>query len=192
MSIGIPGDASAAVVMGELLAFGLQPGPKLLSDHGLISYTFICSLFIANLFMLTIGFYMMRLTGRLLLVPKRYITPTVMVLSVIGAYSINSSLLDVEVMIGCGVLAFALQYLDIHPGTVALGLILAPTAEAGLAQSMLIAQAKGSLFWVLCGQPMSIVLIALILLAVATSISMNRRRAVLPVPVEAEQSLSAG
>ncbi len=188
MSIGIPGDASAAVIMGGLLTFGLQPGPKLLSDHGLISYTFICSLFVANIFMLLIGFFMMRITGRLLLIPKRFITPSIIALSVIGAFSINNSMIDVYVMIGCGLLAFGLEYLDIHPGTLALGLILASTAESGFAQSLLLAQAKGSLALVLFGQPMSWILIGLIVLAVWTSMRMNRRRVAAAAPVAGEEN----
>ena len=186
MALGIPGDADAAVVAGGLLAFGLQPGPKMIQDSGLVAYSFIASLFVANLFMLLIGFFLMRVTGRVLMIPRRYITPTIIALAMIGTYSLNDSLFDVGVMIACGVGAYILNKVDIHPGTLALGLILGPIANQGFTQGMLMSQASGSWINVFVLQPVSLGLIGLIVVAVVTGIRLNRRAqlvAATPEPV---------
>lgn len=175
MSLGIPGDADAAVVAGGLLAFGLQPGPKMIQNSGLVAYTFIASLFVANLFMLVIGFFMMRITGRLLLIPKRYITPTVIALAMLGTYSLNDSMFDVGIMLACGLLAYVLRKIHIHPGTLALGLILGPIANTGFTQTLLQAQASGSIMGAFFGSPVSIILILLIGVAVGSSYALRRR-----------------
>lgn len=176
MSLGIPGDADAAVVAGGLLAFGLQPGPKMIENSGLVAYTFIASLFVANLFMLIIGFFMMRITGRLLLIPKRFITPTVIALAMLGTYSLNDSMFDVGIMIACGFLAYVLRRIRIHPGTLALGLILGPIANTGFTQTLLEAQASGSWVNAFFGSPVSLILIVFIILAVTSAYLLNRRK----------------
>lgn len=176
MSLGIPGDADAAVVAGGLLAFGLQPGPNMIHNSGGVAYTFIASLFVANVLMLLIGFFMMRITGRILLIPKRFITPSVIALAVLGTYSLSGSMFDVGVMLACGLLAFAVRCIDVAPATLALGLILGPIADQGFTQTMLQAQASGSIFSAFLGSPVSLLLIALTILATTSSYFLNRIR----------------
>lgn len=176
MSLGIPGDADAAVVAGGLLAFGLQPGPKMLQESGLVAYTFIASLFVSNILMLIFGFFLMRITGRILMIPKRYITPTIIALAVLGTYSLNDSMFDVGVMLSCGLIAYVLKRIGIHPGTLALGLILGPIAYEGFTQGLLLSQASGSFATVFIYSPVSLILIGLILLSVTTAYFLNRRR----------------
>lgn len=175
MSLGIPGDADAAVVAGGLLAFGLVPGPKMIQESGLIAYTFIASLFVANLVMLVTGFFLMRITGRVLMIPRRYIMPTVIALAMLGTYSLNDSMLDVGVMLCCGIIAYFFRRAGIHPGTLALGLILGPIANEGFTQTLLEAQASHSLVNAFLGSPVSLILIGLVVLGILSGTVFKRR-----------------
>lgn len=111
----------------------------------------------------------------LVMIPRRYITPTIIALAMVGTYSLNDSLFDVGVMIACGVGAYILNKVDIHPGTLALGLIRGPIANQGFTQGMLMSQASGSWINVFVLQPVSLGLIGLIVVAVVTGIRLNRR-----------------
>ncbi len=175
MSLGIPGDADAAVIAGGLLAFGLIPGPKMIQQSGVVAYTFIASLFVANLVMLVTGFFLMRITGRILLIPRRYIMPTVIALAMLGTYSLNDSMLDVGVLLACGIIAYTFRRVGIHPGTLALGLILGPIANEGFTQTLLQARASHSMIGAFLGSWVSIILIVLIIAGVVSGFLIERR-----------------
>lgn len=175
MALGIPGDPAAAVMLGGLFAFGLQPGIRLLENSGDVAYAFIASLFVANILMLFIGLFVLRLTGRILRIPRPYVATTVAVLSVIGTYSVNSSLFDVGVMIVCGAAGYLFQRAGIHPGPIVLGLILGPIGEDGFTQALTIAQATGNYGGMFFGHGLTWVLLALIVLALTTPLFIHKR-----------------
>lgn len=165
LSLGIPGSPVAAVLLGGLLIHGMQPGPKLFIESGEVAYTFIFGLIVANVIMLPIGFAVMRLVSRVLNVPSHYITTIVITLSIIGSYAIRNSMSDVWLMMICGVFGFFLNKINIEPGPLVLGLILGVIAEVGFAQSMLMANASGSLMGTFVLRPISGVLIAMSILS---------------------------
>lgn len=184
LTLGIPGSAPAAVLMGGLLAHGLRPGSKLFAENGDVAYGFIVSLLVANLLMLLVGYLLIQGTVRVLNVPTPYVAVTVVVLSVIGSYAIRNSVLDVAVMFVLGVAAYLGSKVGIDPGPVALGLILAPIVEEGLGQSLLLAQAEGSLAAVFLLRPVAALLVVLTVLSVLTPAWLNRRRGGAPLAVE--------
>ncbi len=176
MGLGIPGCPAAAVIMGGLFAHGLIPGSRLLIDSGDVAYIFITSLIFANLAMLVIGFILLRASVNALKVPTYYVGPMVMVLTVIGSYAFRNSMVDVYVMVGCGLVAYFGSKVGLDPGPMSLGLVLGPIAEEALGVSIMMGQAKEALFSFLFLRPICIVLIILSILSALTPIFLSRRQ----------------
>ena len=165
LGLGIPGCPTAAIVMSGLLVHGIIPGPRLLTDSADVTYTFITSLLVANLLLVVIGFYMLRISANLLRVPTRWIIPMVLVIATIGTYSLHNSMVDVYVMVGCGIMAFILGRVGIETGPMALGLVLGVITENALNISLTLAQARGSYVEVFLLRPICIVFIVLTIAA---------------------------
>lgn len=175
MGLGIPGSANAAVILGALLAFGIQPGIGLLRESGDVAYAFMASLVVANVLMFAVGIVMIRATVRVLLVPSSFIAPTIIVFCVIGAYSAAYDLYAVAVMAGTGFLAYLLSKANVPLGPMGLGLVLGPVAEQGLGLSLMLARAERSYLDVLVFRPICLVLIGLCVAAVITAIVLDRK-----------------
>ncbi len=174
LALGIPGNAAAAVLMGGLLSQGITPGPQLLENSAGEAYDFIVGLLLVNLIMLPVGLLVARISANALRVPKNVIIPIVIVLSVIGAYSIRNNELDVLIMLGAGVGAYLLMRVDIQPGPIALGLVLGPMIEESLSVSLRLAHARDSVFEVLVWQPLPAALIVLCLLSLFAPVLIER------------------
>ncbi len=162
LTLGIPGAPQAAVLFGALLLQGLRPGPELFRGHGAeITYTFILSLFLANIVMFVMGFFGSRIYARALNLPQHLLMPVVLALSVVGSFAGRSSSLDVVIMLLLGLLAYGGLKVAMAPAPIALGVILGPIIERGLVESMMLSQATGSLLELFFTRPISLVLIAL-------------------------------
>jgi len=166
LTLGIPGAPQAAVLFGALLLQGMRPGPQLFAGRGAeITYTFIFSLFLANLIMFVLGFYGSRFYARALNLPKYLLVPVVLGLSVVGSFASRNSVFDVDLMLALGILAYFGKKTGIPPAPVALGAILGPIIEQGLVESMMLSQATGSLAQLFFTRPISIILIVLTVLS---------------------------
>ncbi|WP_240377365.1 tripartite tricarboxylate transporter permease [Bacillus piscicola] len=161
LTLGIPGGAGAAIMMGALLTHGIQPGSKLFSNHGDIVYTFMISFLLANILLLVVGYFLIKVTVKVLTIPAKYVIAGMVVLSVIGTYSLRNSMLDVTVMVIFGVIGFLGKRVGLNNGAIALGLILAPLAESSLVQSLLMASSENSFLQVFVLRPISLVFIIL-------------------------------
>ena len=105
LTLGVPGDAVTAILLGALIIQGLQPGPLLFTKNADIVYGLFSSLLVGNVLMLLLGLLGVRLFCRVVELPKRIIIPVIVTLSIVGAYSMNNSIFDVWVCIGFGVIA---------------------------------------------------------------------------------------
>ena len=176
LSLGIPGSPVAAVLLGGLLIHGLNPGAKLFIEHGDIAYTFIFGLVVANILMLFVGYFGMKLFANVLNIPSNYIATVVVVFSVIGSYAIRNSLFDVVIMIACGIVGFVLLRAGFEPGPITLGLILGAIAEDGFSLSLLMAQASGSMVGTFVARPISAFLIFLCIMAIVSPLYMRMKK----------------
>ncbi|MEG6521260.1 tripartite tricarboxylate transporter permease [Desulfotomaculum sp. 1211_IL3151] len=177
LTLGIPGSAVAAIIMGGLLAHGIAPGFKIFSENGDVAYTFIMSLIVANILMFIIGMFLIKGTARILNVPTTYVGVGVVVLSVIGSYAIRNSMTDVVMMIVFGLIGHFGGRIGLDTGAMALGIILGPIVEENLSKSLSLAGAEGSLWTVFFTNPISLVLILLTLASVFTPAMLKRRAA---------------
>ncbi|MDQ0337959.1 putative tricarboxylic transport membrane protein [Caldalkalibacillus uzonensis] len=174
LTLGIPGSPVAAVLLGGLLIHGLKPGAALFEEAGTIAYTFMLGLITANLLLLMIGLWGTRYFVRALTVPVHYLAPIIVVLAVIGSYSIRNSVLDVYVMLACGILGYFAFKVGISAGPIVLGLILGVIAEQGFVLSVIIADSVSGAFKLFLTRPISILLIILTILSIFAPIFVNR------------------
>lgn len=163
--LGIPGTPPDAVILGALLVHGLRVGPDMFTSESSIVYTFIFGLFIATFLMLPAGLLVGRYAYRFIIaVPKGLLVPTIAFMTIIGSYSIRNSVSDVFIMIVMGVISWVLNRFGFSPSPIVLGLILGRIAEEGFVQSWTIGSAMGNVAGVFFGRPISMVIIAFILL----------------------------
>ncbi|MCL6612059.1 MAG: tripartite tricarboxylate transporter permease [Peptococcaceae bacterium] len=170
LTLGIPGAAPAAVMLGALMIQGMRPGPELYTTYGNVTYTFLFSFVLANIIMFVLGFFGSRYVARVINLPINILAPLVVFLTVIGSYAIRNNMLDVGIMVFFGLIGYVTKKAGFHPGPIVLGLILGPIAENGLVQSMLMGKASGSMFAVFFTRPISIVLILFCLISVAVPV----------------------
>ncbi len=172
LALGIPGSASAAVMIGGLLAQGIAPGPSMFSQNAGIVYTFIASLCIANVAMVPVGYLIAKVCARILDVPKAVIVPSVITLSCLGAYAMRGSMMDVFVVLAAGGLAYLFLKVDLPPVAVALGVVLGPIIEENMITTISRAQAS-SLMDLFVWSPLSLVFIFLTAFSLALPVWMD-------------------
>lgn len=168
LALGIPGSPPAAIIYGALLLQGLTPGPDLFTKGAHITYAFMLSFFVSNIIMVVMGFFAGKAIYKMVLkIPTRVLAPGILMLTIVGSYSIRGNEMDVLVMLVSGIAGFILRELDFNPGPIVLGLILGPIAEKGLVQGLLMGRmvSTTSPWIVFFTRPICIVLIILSLLS---------------------------
>jgi putative tricarboxylic transport membrane protein len=169
LTLGIPGNAVTAVLMGGLLIHGLLPGHELFTKHGHIIYGFMISLYLANIFYLFMGFLAVRHFVRVVQTPSGVLAPVIMTLSVVGSYAINNSVSDVMLMFGMGLLGYVMRKLDYPLAPICLAIILGPMVESNLARTLTISQAKEiNPLLMSFTRPICLILISLTILSLLT------------------------
>ena len=175
MALGIPGSASAAIVMGGLLSQGLTPGPQLLENNAGVAYTFISSLIFVNIVMVMVGYVLVKVCSRILDVPKIVIIPAVVTLSFLGAYSLRNSMFDVLVLLLTGGASYLCLKAKISPAAIALGVVLGPIIEESLSTTIMRSYSS-SLLELLVFSPMSMLFIALSAISLLVPVFLEKRK----------------
>lgn len=170
LSFGIPGSASAAVLFGAIMLYGITPGPRMFTEHGEVVYGFMVSFIPIVIGMLIVGATLAPLFAKVLKVRMAYTVSTVLVLAMIGSYTIQSSIVDVYIAATLGILGFLMIKLGFSLAPVVLGIILGPMAEEGFRRSFIIAEAEqSSVLLMFFGRPISIILILVVVAMVVTA-----------------------
>lgn len=160
LTLGIPGNAVSAVLLGGLMVHGLKPGPALFTDNSLIVYTFIMSLFVSNLVFVPVGLFIARYCVKLIEIPASILSPLVIGLAVIGSYAINMSTVEVMIMLAVGLIGFLMKFFDVPREPLVLGLVLGSMAEGELARAMSIVHGSSfALLQSMFTSPLSLVII---------------------------------
>jgi putative tricarboxylic transport membrane protein len=171
LTLGIPGSPTAAVLLGGLLINGLFPGPDLFTVHAAVTWTFIGSLLLAQIFMLVIGLGLSRSSSNWVMrVPSQYMAAAVTILAVFGTYSIQNSYSDVVLMLVLGSLMYVLNKYGFSAAPIVLGIILGPIAEDNFSMGIMIADVSdGPLVYFMTGS-INLVLIFVCLVSIGYSI----------------------
>lgn len=172
LTLGVPGDAVAAVLLGALIVQGLTPGPLLFAQNPDVVYGVFSSMLVANIVMLIVGLVGIRFFCRIIEVPKMLMIPIIVFLSVVGAYAINNSMFDVGIAISFGLLGFVLGKLEIPSSPILLAIILGPMAETNLRKALLMYDNSWSFLY---ERPIALAFVLLAIFSVYSTMKMKKK-----------------
>lgn len=174
LTLGVPGDAVTAVLLGALTIHGFQPGPLLFKDHLDIVYPIFAGMILCQFVLLVIGLSGAKLFAKLINIDIKVLTPIIFLLCIVGSYSMRFSFFDVGLALSIGVLAYFMGQAKFPVSPILLALILGPMAEQNMRRSLMLSQDDPSIFFT---RPISaIFLLMAVLMAVTSYIKFKKLR----------------
>ncbi len=146
LTLGIPGDAVTAVIIGAMYIHGLKPGPMLMIETPHLFWFQVGALTLANCFLLVFGLTGIKIFAKIVETPKPILLPLILMLSAVGAYAINNNPADVYWMLGFGVVGYIFKMYGFQVGPIILGMILGPLMDSSYRQAMISAEGNVSQF----------------------------------------------
>ena len=146
LALGVPGSGTTAIILGALIMFGIRPGPELFDKNAALVWTVVASMYIGNVILLVMNLPLAELFAQLLRVPYAWLYPPILALCVAGVYSQANSIEDVWLLVGFGVLGFAMKRYYWPAAPLVLGLVLGPIFENSLRQSLVLSHGSASIF----------------------------------------------
>jgi putative tricarboxylic transport membrane protein len=188
LALGIPGSPTAAVLLGGLLIWGLQPGPLLFVEQKEFVWGLIASMYLGNIAGLLVVLTTVPLFAAILRIPFSIIAPVIIVICAIGAYTVHNAMLDIFFMLGFGLVGYVFKKLDYPLAPLVLALVLGDKAEDSFRQAMLVSQGDVMIMWAnpLVGSITTLALVLLFWPLVSRLLSMLKRPKKVD-PVLAEQ-----
>lgn len=147
LTLGIPGNATTAVMLAALYLHGIAPGPQVMAQNAPIAYAVLLALLISSVLILPIGVLLASPLTAILSVRREILVPLIIIVSTIGAFAVRNSLVDVYIAIAFGFLGVGLRLAGYPIIPVILGLILGPMAEGAFVRSLMLARFDISIFW---------------------------------------------
>jgi len=147
MSLGIPGDAVMALILGALVIQGIQPGPQLITEHADLFWGLIASFWIGNVLLIVLNVPMIGVWVKLLRVPYRLLYPSALFFIAVGCYSTNNSLFDVGEVLVFGIAGAILVALEFPVAPVLLGFVLGPMVEENFRRSLVLSRGDLGIFF---------------------------------------------
>jgi putative tricarboxylic transport membrane protein len=181
LTLGIPGNATSAVMLAALYLYGIQPGPQFMTSHPAEAYAVLLAALGASILILPLGIV---LSAPLLYFTKirtEILVPVTIFISLIGAYATDASMFDVSVALAFGLLTLMLRIFDYPIIPLFLGLILGPLAENNFVRSLALSRYDFSIFW--RSTPSKVLLTALALLLIGAAVRTWRNRGAEPAPL---------
>ena len=177
LTLGVPGSPPMAIVIGALMIYGITPGPRLLTEQPDMFWGLVASFLVGNIMLLVLNVPLIGIWVRLLLIPYKYIYPTIIVLICMGVYSLNNNVFDIWLTLIIGVLGYVMRLFRFEPAPLLLGFVLGPMMEEQLRRTMLLSRGDPLVF---LSRPISATLLAatalIIVFAVYSSARTRRRR----------------
>jgi putative tricarboxylic transport membrane protein len=174
LALGLPTGPVTAVLMAALLIHGVPPGPQLVNEHPQVFWGFIASMYVGNLMLLALNLPLVGLFVRVLQIPYAYLYPLIIMFCIIGVYEVNHSIVDVWIMLIMGVVGYTLRKFDFDPAPLVLGLVIAPTLELSLRQSLVMSNGDWLIFFT---RPIAATLFAIAIgLLLLSALSLLTRR----------------
>jgi putative tricarboxylic transport membrane protein len=147
LTLGIPGSATTAIMLGALLSYGVQPGPRLYIDNPAVFWSVIISMYLGNIILLVLNLPLIPYISKLLAVPKQFLTPVILFLSLIGVYLVSFNTVDLLMMVVIGVVAVLFRILNFPLAPLLLGFILGGMLEENLRRALLISDGSLAFLW---------------------------------------------
>src|SRR3954462_3939791 len=157
LALGLPTGPITAVLMGALMIHGVPPGPTLVNDHPDVFWGFVASMYVGNVMLLLLNLPLVGVFVNVLRIPYVYLYPLVIMFCIIGVYAVNNSIVDVWIMLIMGVIGYGLRKFGLDPAPLVLGLVISPTLEMSLRQSLIMSNGDWLIFF---QRPIALVLLA--------------------------------
>jgi putative tricarboxylic transport membrane protein len=178
LSLGIPFSPATAILLGALVIHGIQPGPLLIVNQPAVFWGVVASMYIGNFLLLILNLPLVGVFVSILRLPQHVLSTFVLLLCLVGAFSLSNSLLDLWVLVGMGLLGYAFRKLSIDPAPLIVAVVLGPVMEKTLRQTLFMAHGDWRL---LVFRPLSLVLFvigALVLVGPPLAAMLRRRMTV--------------
>ena len=146
LTLGIPGNAVMALMIGALTIHGIQPGPQIMTERPRLFWGMIASMWIGNLMLVVINLPLIGIWVQLLKVPYRFLYLAILLFCAIGVYTVNNSYSAVIIAAFFGVVGFVLMRLECEPAPMILGFVLGPLMEENLRRAMKISGGDPMIF----------------------------------------------
>jgi putative tricarboxylic transport membrane protein len=175
LALGLPTGPITAVLLGALTLHNIGAGPQLVTEHPDVFWGFVASMYVGNVMLLALNLPLVGVFVNVLRIPYGYLYPLVIMFCIIGVYEVNNSIVDVWIMLIMGVLGYGLRKFGLDPAPLALGLVISPTFELSLRQSLIMSNGNWLIFF---ERPIAIVLLiacAVLLSLSAMSLILRRR-----------------
>ena len=156
LTLGIPGSGTTAVMLGALLGFGIQPGPRLYITNPEIFWSVIMSMYIGMVILLILNLPLIPYIARILAVPKNYLIPLILFFSITGIYVMSFNNFDIYLMIGIAVVATFMRLYDFPMPPLILAFVLGGLMEENLRRSLLISDGSFNFLW---GRPLTAIIL---------------------------------
>jgi len=183
LTLGIPGSATMALILGALMIHGIAPGPNLMTDQPALFWGLVMSFWIGNVMLVVLNLPLIGIWVRLLTVPYHLLFPAVLMFICIGTLSINNSPFDVMLVALFGALGYVMRYMDWPAAPMLLGFVLSPLMEEHFRRSLIL---SGGDFATFVDKPLSATLIvltlALLVWGISSSFLARRKDAAEPAP----------
>ena len=175
LTLGIPGSGTTAILLAALVLWGFKPGPLFLSDNPSLFWSLVASMYIGNVMLLVLNLPLVPLFAQVLRAPAYVLYPVIVGISMVGVYASGSSLFDVALLAGFGLLGYLMRKLDYPSAPLILGLVLGGAMERALRQSLMM---SGGHLSILVTRPIAATMLCLagLLLAVPLFARLNAWR----------------
>lgn len=147
LTLGIPGSATTAIMLGALLSYGVQPGPRLFIDNPAVFWSVIVSMYLGNIVLLILNLPLIPYIAKILQVPRQFLTPIILFLSLMGVYLVSFNTAELSIMLVIGVVALVFRILDYPLAPMLLGFILGGMLEDNLRRALLIWDGSYDFLW---------------------------------------------
>ncbi|WP_417355299.1 tripartite tricarboxylate transporter permease [Gallaecimonas pentaromativorans] len=147
LTLGIPGSGTTAVMLGALIAYGLQPGPLLMEENPDVFWSVIMSMYIGNVVLLILNLPMIPYIAKTLALPRQLLTVLILFFSLIGVYLVSFNTFDLQMMVLFAVIALVLRLMDFPMAPLILGFILGDMIERNFRRAMMISDGSLSFLW---------------------------------------------
>ena len=164
LALGIPGSPTAAVILAGLMVHGLRPGPTMFTEQSTFVFAIFWSMLLVNVLFFFVGLYGARIFARATLIPLTILWPMVFLFSMVGAYALDQSMIDVWIALIFGVIGYLMKRYGFSVVSLAIGLILGGMLEKRLGQSMVMLDEQ---WWLIATRPLSLLFLILTVLALA-------------------------
>jgi len=173
LTLGVPGTATMALMLGALMIQGINPGPQVMTEHPALFWGLVASMWIGNVILVILNLPLIGLWVAMLKVPYRWLYPAILVFSCIGVYTVKTSAIDVALAALFGLLGYLFLKLKCEPAPFILGFVLGPMLEENFRRAMLLS--RGDVF-ILVSHPISAAFLALALAVIVSMIIPAARR----------------